>query len=177
SMGRPWGAGGWISPRSRLGQWMNRRWWHFYVGLGVINTLLWFLASYIGVLGGRSEHKLGLSLISAIFSAFLRLGAQPRVAARYAAEMSRSKGTLRARDDSCRLSREALEIMARQPVRASSAPRTRSSRSQDSLDRPAPSARDRGRDHDEDGCDDDADDPPDPVDAARRLNPECCGAE
>src|SRR3712207_4879215 len=43
------------------------------------------------------------------------------------------------------------------------------------LDRPAASARHRGRDHDEDGRDDDADDPPDPVDAARRLNTEPCG--
>ena len=66
-MGRPRGAGGWISPRSRLGQWMNRRWWHVYVELGVINTLLWFLASYIGVLGGRSEHRLRPSLFGAIF--------------------------------------------------------------------------------------------------------------
>src|SRR4030095_13838278 len=39
----------------------------------------------------------------------------------------------------------------------------------------ATSARDRGRDHDQDRCDDDADDPPDPVDAARGLNPEGCG--
>src|SRR5215203_772869 len=44
-----------------------------------------------------------------------------------------------------------------------------------SLDGPAASARHRGRDHDQDGRDDDADDPPDPVDAARRLNPERCG--
>src|SRR4029450_6196713 len=43
------------------------------------------------------------------------------------------------------------------------------------LDRPAASARHRGRDHDEDGRDDDADDPPDPVDAARRLNTQRCG--
>src|SRR5215207_8873410 len=43
------------------------------------------------------------------------------------------------------------------------------------LDRPAASARHRGRDHDQDRRDDDADDPPDPVDAARRLNPQRCG--
>src|SRR5215216_4137828 len=43
------------------------------------------------------------------------------------------------------------------------------------LDRPAASARHRGRDHDEDSRDDDADDPPDPVDAAGRLNTEGCG--
>src|SRR5215211_4442796 len=65
--------------------------------------------------------------------------------------------------------------MARRPAGASSAPRTWSSRSLDSLDGPAASARHRGRDHDQDGRDDDADDPPDPVDAARRLNPERCG--
>ena len=53
-MGRPRGAGGWISPRSRLGQWMNRRWWHVYVELGVINTLLWFLASYTGLIHWRA---------------------------------------------------------------------------------------------------------------------------
>src|SRR5215213_7524721 len=65
--------------------------------------------------------------------------------------------------------------MARRPAGAASAPRTWSSRSLDSLDRPAASARHRGRDHDQDGRDDDADDPPDPVDAARRLNTERCG--
>src|SRR5215211_2995608 len=65
--------------------------------------------------------------------------------------------------------------MARRPAAASSAPRTWSSRSLDSLDRPAASARHRGRDHDQDGRDNDADDPPDPVDAARRLNTERCG--
>src|SRR5215216_2835567 len=43
------------------------------------------------------------------------------------------------------------------------------------LDRPAASARHRGRDHDEDDRDDDADDPPGPVDAARGLNTERCG--
>src|SRR5512132_1635483 len=43
------------------------------------------------------------------------------------------------------------------------------------LDRPAASARHRGRDHDEDGRDDDADDPPGPVDAARGGNTERCG--
>src|SRR5215218_10044713 len=43
------------------------------------------------------------------------------------------------------------------------------------LDRPAASGCHRGRDHDEDGRDDDADDPPGPVDAARRRNPERCG--
>src|SRR5215207_8883199 len=43
------------------------------------------------------------------------------------------------------------------------------------LDRPAASARHRGRDHDQDRRNDDADDPPDPVDAARRLNTQRCG--
>jgi hypothetical protein len=40
------------------------------------------------------------------------------------------------------------------------------------LDRPAASARHRGRDHDQDSRDDNADDPPDPVNAARRRNPQ-----
>src|SRR5215218_4236261 len=65
--------------------------------------------------------------------------------------------------------------MARRPAGGSSTPRTWSSRSQESLDRPAASARHRGRDHDQDGRDDDADDPPDPVNAARRLNTQRCG--
>jgi len=72
---------------------------------------------------------------------------------------------------------EAVRPHGFDPAGASSAPRTWSSRSQDSLNCPAASssARHRGRDHDEDGRDDDADDPPDPVDAARRLNTERCG--
>src|SRR5215216_7946680 len=71
---------------------------------------------------------------------------------------------------------EAMRIVARGPAGVSSAPRTWSSRSQDSLDRPAASsARQRGRNHDKDRRDDDADDPPDPVDAARRLNTQRCG--
>src|SRR5215207_8191911 len=69
----------------------------------------------------------------------------------------------------------AVRIVARRPAGTPSASRTRSSRSQDALDGPAASARHRGRDHDQDSRDDDADDPPDPVDAARRLNPERCG--
>src|SRR5829696_1916139 len=40
------------------------------------------------------------------------------------------------------------------------------------LDRPAASGCHRGRDHHEDGRDDDADDPPGPVNAARRRNTE-----
>src|SRR5215207_6378155 len=70
---------------------------------------------------------------------------------------------------------EAWGSMARQPAGAASAPRTWSSRSQNPLDRPAASGGHRGRDHDEDGRDDDADDPPGPVDAGRRLNTDRCG--
>src|SRR5215216_5026458 len=70
---------------------------------------------------------------------------------------------------------KAVGSMARRPAGASSAPRTWSSRSLDSLDRPAASARQRGRDHDQDRRDNDADNPPDPVNAARRLNTERCG--
>src|SRR5215207_8992472 len=69
----------------------------------------------------------------------------------------------------------AVRIVACRPAGAPSASRTWSSRSQDALDGPAASGCHRGRDHDQDGRDDDADDPPDPVDAARRLNPERCG--
>src|SRR5215207_10919205 len=70
---------------------------------------------------------------------------------------------------------EAWGSMARQPAGAASAPRTWSSRSQNPLDRPAASGGHRGRDHDQDGRDDDADDPPGPVDAGRRVNTERCG--
>src|SRR5918994_171976 len=70
---------------------------------------------------------------------------------------------------------QGLGSMARRPAGASPTPRPWSSRSQDSLDRPAASGCHRGRDHDQDGRDDDADDPPGPVDAARRLNTERCG--
>src|SRR5829696_633190 len=69
----------------------------------------------------------------------------------------------------------AVRIVARRPAGTPSASRTWSSGSQDALDRPAASAGYRGRDHDQDGSDDDADDPPDPVNATRRLNPERCG--
>src|SRR5215216_1776412 len=69
----------------------------------------------------------------------------------------------------------AVRIVACRPAGTPSALRTWSSRSQDSLDRPAASGCHRGRDHDQDGRDDDADDPPGPVDAARRLNTEGCG--
>jgi hypothetical protein len=49
------------------------------------------------------------------------------------------------------------KVAARQPAGASSAPRAWSSRSQGSSARPAASARHRGRDHDEDGRDEDTD--------------------
>lgn len=65
-MGRLWGAGGWIGPRSRLGDWTNRRWWHFYVTLGVLGALLMFPVRYFGVLGSRDEHQIGPSLVGAI---------------------------------------------------------------------------------------------------------------
>src|SRR5215211_8566073 len=77
-------------------------------------------------------------------------------------------------DDVCRPGR-SREVVARRPAGTPSALRTWSSRSQDALDGPAASARHRSRNHDQDGRDDDADDPPDPVDAARRLHPERCG--
>jgi hypothetical protein len=81
-MGRPWGAGGWISPRSRLGQWMNRRWWHFYVGLGVINTLLWFwpptLVCWAAVASIGSGHPSSVPSSSAVFSASVLNRAWPR---------------------------------------------------------------------------------------------------
>src|SRR5215207_735389 len=67
------------------------------------------------------------------------------------------------------------EDRTRGPAGAASAPRTLVLAVLRALDRPAASARDRGRDHDQDGRNDDADDPPDPVDAARRLNTQRCG--
>jgi hypothetical protein len=65
-MGRLWGAGGWIGPRSRLGDWISRRWWRFYVALGVLGALVIFPVRYFGVLGRRDEHQIGPSLVGAI---------------------------------------------------------------------------------------------------------------
>src|SRR5829696_183983 len=69
----------------------------------------------------------------------------------------------------------AVRIVARRPAGAASATEDLVLAVQDSLDGPAASARHRGRDHDQDGRDDDADDPPDPVDATGRLNSQRCG--
>jgi hypothetical protein len=66
SMGWFWGAGGWFGPRSRLENWTNRRWWHFYVTLGVIGALVMFPIQYFGVVSNRSHHQLLPSAIGAI---------------------------------------------------------------------------------------------------------------
>jgi hypothetical protein len=74
-MARLWGAGGWFGPRSRLGHWTNRRWWHIYVSLGVMGALLMLPVQYFGVLGNRSDHQVLTSVIGAIaFGAFCGLG-------------------------------------------------------------------------------------------------------
>ena len=74
-MGRIWGAGGWIGPRSRFGNWTNRRWWHFYASLGVGGALLMFPIQYFGLVSTRSEHQVLPSLVGAFaFGAFFGLG-------------------------------------------------------------------------------------------------------
>ena len=66
-MGRLYGDGGWIGPRSRYASWVSRRWWHFYVGLGVLGVLMMFPAYYFGLMSDASEHELLPSLIGAVF--------------------------------------------------------------------------------------------------------------
>jgi hypothetical protein len=74
-MGQFWGAGGWIGPRSRFGNWTNRRWWHFYVSLGVMGALLMFPVQYFGVVSNRSDHQVFPSAVGAIaFGAVFGLG-------------------------------------------------------------------------------------------------------
>ena len=74
-MGQIWGAGGWIGPRSRFGNWTNRHWWHFYLSLGVGGALLMFPIQYFGLVSTRSEHQVLPSLVGAIaFGAFFGLG-------------------------------------------------------------------------------------------------------
>jgi hypothetical protein len=69
------GAGGWIGPRSRFGNWTNRRWWHFHVSLGVAGMLVTFPVGYFGVVSDRSEHQFFPSLVGAIaFGWFVGLG-------------------------------------------------------------------------------------------------------
>lgn len=65
-MGPFWGAGGWIGPRSRLGNWTNRRWWHFYVTLGVTGALVMFPVLYFGWVSNRSDLRVLPSVIGAI---------------------------------------------------------------------------------------------------------------
>src|SRR5215207_4011242 len=95
-------------------------------------------------------------------------------AARCTAQLSRRKGTLGTGMTCAGRVAAVRSWLAARPA-LHPLPRTWSSRSQDALDGPAASARHRSRNHDQDGRDDDADDPPDPVDAARRLHPERCG--
>jgi hypothetical protein len=74
-MGRFWGVDGWVGPESRYAHWVNRRWWHFYVSLGVIGALLMFPVQYFGVVSNRSEHQVFPSVVGALASgALLGLG-------------------------------------------------------------------------------------------------------
>jgi hypothetical protein len=65
-MGRFLGVGGWIGPGSRHANWTNRRWWRFYVNLGVLGGLLMFPVQYFGVVSNRSDHRVLPSIIGAI---------------------------------------------------------------------------------------------------------------
>jgi hypothetical protein len=74
-MGRFWGAGGLIGPSSRFGNWTNRRWWHFYVILGVMGALVMFPIQYFGVVSKGSDHQVLPSVLGAIaFGAVFGLG-------------------------------------------------------------------------------------------------------
>jgi hypothetical protein len=62
-------------PRSRFGNWTNRRWWHFHVSLGVAGMLMTFPVGYFGVVSDRSDHQFFPSLVGAIaFGSFVGLG-------------------------------------------------------------------------------------------------------
>jgi hypothetical protein len=64
-MGRLWGAGGWLGPRSRFGTWAYHRWWHLPLVFGLCYGILMFGISYFGVVNSRKEHHFVASLVEA----------------------------------------------------------------------------------------------------------------
>jgi hypothetical protein len=64
-MGRFWGAGGWIGPRSRLENWAYRRWWRFPFVVAITGWIVWFPVLYFGLVSDRSKHQFLPSLVGA----------------------------------------------------------------------------------------------------------------